>query len=240
MTYKTALVPYMVLLAIGTFVSSHLLGFDCRNPGFLKPMFFFEAAAVLYVAIMARRIHGNMLSDFDRLDPGALVWFLPFIVAVLAMATAILPNVSTNDPLTSLAIVGTTILVGISEEGMFRGILLRGLLKETGCGKAIVTSSALFGVLHSLNLLAGVPIGQVGFQLVATFLLGLVFACLAVRSGALWPGMVLHALWDMGLILSVQFRVALLVWPLIGLIVIFLVGLILWFAVLRKPAVPGV
>ena len=74
------------------------------------------------------------------------------------------------------------VLPGLVEETVFRGWIL-GALRPFGERRALLLSAMIFGLMHG-NLT------QVPFA----FLLGLVFGFLYLRTGRLWPGMVIHAL----------------------------------------------
>lgn len=85
----------------------------------------------------------------------------------------------------------------VCEEVLFRGFVLSSLNKYSRLW-AILLSSLLFGLMHVLtsNVLA------VERFLPTTFM-GLLLGWVAVRTGSLWPGMILHAMHN-GLLLSVS------------------------------------
>lgn len=74
------------------------------------------------------------------------------------------------------------LLPAICKEIAFRGFILNGLRSRLADGTAILLSSFLFAVFH-MNV----------FALLPTFLLGVAAGVLAVRSGSLLPGIILHA-----------------------------------------------
>ena len=80
----------------------------------------------------------------------------------------------------------------LTEEIVFRGIVLKGLLAHGSQNRAIIWSAILFGLIH-LN----------PWQLPAAFILGLVFAHWVIQTGSLWPAILGHALHNL---LSVTFR----------------------------------
>ena len=83
----------------------------------------------------------------------------------------------------------------ICEEFLFRGFVLSSLHKYSITG-AIVLSAVLFGLMHVLTS----QVLAVERFLPTTFM-GLILAFVALRTGSLWPGIVLHALHN-GLLLS--------------------------------------
>ena len=70
-----------------------------------------------------------------------------------------------------------------TEEVVFRGIILRGLLAHGSQNRAIIWSAILFGIVH-----------QNPWQFPSAFILGLVFAYWVIQTGSLWPGILGHAL----------------------------------------------
>lgn len=75
------------------------------------------------------------------------------------------------------------VVAPLTEEAFFRGLVLRGFLKRFGERRAIVLSSVLFALVH-LN----------PYQFVGAFVLGCLAAWVRIRSGSLWPPIVVHAL----------------------------------------------
>jgi membrane protease YdiL (CAAX protease family) len=74
------------------------------------------------------------------------------------------------------------------EEILFRKLFLDRLLVigETG---AIIISAILFGLPHAFS--QGIP------QMFGTFLIGLVWAYMRVKTGKLWPGIILHIMFNL-------------------------------------------
>src|SRR5262249_52537988 len=78
----------------------------------------------------------------------------------------------------------------VLEELFFRGYLLTALEGEEGRpGRAVFASAALFALFHLL--MAGSLAVE---RLLPSFLLGLVLGWLAVVSGSVFPGMLLHVI----------------------------------------------
>ncbi|HSQ07083.1 MAG TPA: CPBP family intramembrane glutamic endopeptidase [Chromatiaceae bacterium] len=91
-----------------------------------------------------------------------------------------------------------TFFVGLSEELMFRGILLQALRHRMAIWPAILVTSLLFGAVHSLNVFATGHLLTAVVQSGAALLSGLLFIAIRLRTGSLWPAIVVHGLWDFG------------------------------------------
>lgn len=91
-----------------------------------------------------------------------------------------------------------TLMVGISEELMFRGVLFRALLHVLSLRWAIVITTLLFGAVHALNVLVTGDLQLALLQSVTAGMSGLLFIALVVRTGSLLPAIVYHWLWDFG------------------------------------------
>ena len=77
------------------------------------------------------------------------------------------------------------IAVPIVEELLFRGLLLDTLTETYGSWTSIFISSAIFAVLHVYPL-----------SIVNAFWGGMIYGYLRIRTNSLWPGILLHALWN--------------------------------------------
>jgi membrane protease YdiL (CAAX protease family) len=86
-------------------------------------------------------------------------------------------------------------MVGFVEEVFFRGLILRAIAPR-GAVKAVVISSVVFGLVHSMNVLGGsngfYTLLQIGYALA----IGLSFAAITLRTHVLWPLVIIHALID--------------------------------------------
>lgn len=88
-------------------------------------------------------------------------------------------------------------IIAVAEESIFRGIILQTLLPK-GVLQALFLSSLIFALLHISNLFAGWPWTYVSGQVLITFGDGLAYAVMRVRTGSIWPAILLHCLADFG------------------------------------------
>jgi len=82
----------------------------------------------------------------------------------------------------------------IFEEAVFRGIVLTVFLGKYSERKAIIFSALGFGLMHMLNLAGGRELVWVLGQVVWSFILGLFYGYLFVRTRSLLPLMIVHYL----------------------------------------------
>jgi membrane protease YdiL (CAAX protease family) len=114
---------------------------------------------------------------------------LPAVLVVVPVVTgfkAVAPG------LLAMILVGEA-LIGFMEEAYFRGIILR-ILRSTGALPAVLLSSALFGAVHLGNVFFRDSTALVVAQAVGAFCFGVGYAALRLRTGTLWPLIVLHVL----------------------------------------------
>ncbi len=95
------------------------------------------------------------------------------------------------------------LFIAASEELLFRGLLLRLLcdaLKEKPHRfvLAVTLSAAAFGLFHLFNLAEGAALPATLLQVGYTFLTGLMFACVTLKTGNIWGAIVLHFVFDAG------------------------------------------
>ncbi len=125
-----------------------------------------------------------------------LVLWLPmlYIAGFLTVATMLgLPPVGVIG-----LILFNCLLVGLSEELMFRGILLQATRAVLPFWPAVIGSTVAFGAVHSLNVFLTGELAPALVQSAAAFVSGLVFVAIRLCTGSLWPGIIAHGFWNAG------------------------------------------
>jgi membrane protease YdiL (CAAX protease family) len=95
-----------------------------------------------------------------------------------------------------MLILINTLFVGLSEELMFRGVLLQAFRSALSIWPAVILTSVAFGAIHSMNVFITGNLVDALVQSTAAFVSGLIFIALRLRTGSLWPSIIVHALWD--------------------------------------------
>jgi membrane protease YdiL (CAAX protease family) len=93
------------------------------------------------------------------------------------------------------------IFIGLFEEMAFRGCVFTAVLGRKGNRAvdvfwSIVISSAVFALVHLLNLFAGVGIGSVILQVGYSFLIGGMCSVVLVKTKNIWYCVILHAVYN--------------------------------------------
>ncbi len=108
----------------------------------------------------------------------------------------------------TLAMISTSLMAGCCEEASFRGLgisyLMRQWKEENKVLPALLFTSAGFGLVHSANILSGAEVPITLIQTFSSFFIGLFLGAIFLRSGNLWPAMIIHFLHDVfaGMFLS--------------------------------------
>jgi membrane protease YdiL (CAAX protease family) len=159
------------------------------------------AAAIVFLlaAVAVFRWHDVGLAA-PRPRSWRALWF-PAIYVVLFVMGALAAGLP--PPKVVLVILANTILVGISEELACRGVLYQGLRASLAPWPAILASTLLFGAVHVFNGFATGDFRAAAIQAVTAFMTGIAFLGIRLRTGSLYPVMVLHTLWDFTLVTTV-------------------------------------
>lgn len=91
---------------------------------------------------------------------------------------------------------------GIVEEAVFRGFIMTALERRWNRWAAVLLPSVLFGVLHiigsELDLLSMVQL------VLAGTMVGVLFSLVALESGSIWNGALIHGVWNAALLALVH------------------------------------
>jgi len=154
------------------------------------------AAALVFLADDRR---GAGVQAPQPLQSARLVW-LPLLYSLLMLFLAWAGGMPPRGVV--IVVACNTLLVALSEELMFRAVLLQGFLDRLTVWPAVLTSSAVFGVVHAANGFASGDISGALWQSLAAGLQGVGYAAIRLRTRSIWPMTVVHALWDFSLMTS--------------------------------------
>lgn len=172
-------------------------------PSVLHALLVPEAIAAVALALVVTGIGWWRIATTDvrRGGPG---WAAVAPALILLVEIARLVTVAWDGrPVAYFVLLGlATLLVGFFEETMARGVLLVGLRRRLPELWVWMVSSAVFGCLHLLNALAGQALGTTIEQVVFAAAFGSVLYVARRLTRTLVVPMLLHAVWDFGVISS--------------------------------------
>lgn len=96
----------------------------------------------------------------------------------------------------------TVLVVGFTEEWMYRGLLLSVLSRKFGLRNGALVALVLFGVLHIFNIAGGLPLSNAIIQFINTIIIGSVFLYTAIETGSILIPIIVHGLYDFMVISS--------------------------------------
>ncbi len=139
------------------------------------------------------RLGWRRTAGFRRVTrPRDLLWFLPLLMPAFFSLAAGLEFGGLG---LTLGLLVTALLIGFTEEAIFRGLMLTAL-KARGPWMAAIVTSVLFGLSHSLNLLSGKSGVEILIQICYALAVGFAFAAIVFKTGLIWPLVLVHALID--------------------------------------------
>jgi len=150
------------------------------------------------------------------------LYLLPAAIAVLSLSEGI----AAIGASAVLLFAVSSLVIGFAEETFFRGLILQTLL-PAGILKTVVLSALLFGLPHLFNAIGGVwdPLFTLA-DTFAAFGIGVTFAALLVRTGTIWPLIILHAFVNFTALLALG-SIMVPAQSLLSLLMTAIVGLVL-------------
>lgn len=153
-------------------------------------------ALTMALCLYLRRTNDFGRLGFQRMEPPAFRRAL-YCLPLLALVTVNLWRgaVLRFSPLETTLYVIAMLCTGFLEETIFRGLLLRALLKQ-GVKTALLISSLTFGLGHIVNLLNGAELLPTLLQLIYAMAIGLMLAVFVLRVGSVIPCILFHSVFN--------------------------------------------
>ena len=194
-------IAFVVIIGLGMFTTNHIYNIPYTDSNMVKALIWFEIALVLLAAFVIQKFFSFKQIGFRKIKKSGLYWFLPILLIVLVSLFFTLKDLFilelTSTQLSLIAtIFVTTLLVGISEELVFRGVVLHAFRQKRNIYVAVIISSITFSLIHSVNYFGGLTIDQIIGQLIATFVIGLYLSLIMVKLNNIIVLIVFHWFYD--------------------------------------------
>ena len=145
-------------------------------------------------------------SGFTPISQWKSLWLIwPLVIYSALNGSEVLDgtyNVNWADGELMLLYTLVYVSVGLIEEILIRGLVLPLMLRQWGgtkggVYKAVLASSAIFGLAHLANLVMGRrDLLSTSAQITYAFFFGVFFAALVLRNKSIWPAIFCHFLFD--------------------------------------------
>lgn len=93
------------------------------------------------------------------------------------------------------ALFSSCLVAGITEELVFRGIIMQVLEIKWGKRVAVIIPSVLFGLLHILNM-DSPNLADILILVIAGTAVGIMFSLIAIQSKSIWASALVHGIWN--------------------------------------------
>ncbi|CAN7431825.1 CPBP family intramembrane glutamic endopeptidase [Paenibacillus sp. LjRoot56] len=157
----------------------------------------FFVMAIAITMYMLRKGSTMSIYGFKRLtgrDTKAALYYIP--LGIIVLIQPVIGGLNSELSLGKVVlIVLFSLLVGYTEESIFRGIIWV-KLREKGSLFYILFSSIFFGILHMANALNGRDWLSILLQIINAFLIGLILALLIEMTARILPLIIFHFMFD--------------------------------------------
>jgi membrane protease YdiL (CAAX protease family) len=163
-------------------------------------------SSIVYLYI--RKALKRCLQEFRICKPKSIyIWGVCALVLPLAVSTFYIffipGEFGTSDFETSRkivvilrAILSSCLVTGITEELVFRGLIMRVLEIRWGKTIAVIVPSVIFGALHIFSI-DSLSIVDTLILLVAGTAVGVMFSLVTIQSNSIWASAIMHGIWNL-------------------------------------------
>lgn len=169
-------------------------GIDTLQSYCIQGVFMMLSIAVPVISMWITKIKLVEIG-FTRMEKGSIktvLYFVPVIVAKLGfLFYGINPDIRTI-----MALAFFTIVIGLSEELYFRGIILRKLMDCFTVKQTVFLSSVLFAVVHISQAFSGAGINMVSLIIINALIFGIVASEIVILTNSIVPVIIWHTLYN--------------------------------------------
>ena len=189
--------PYSFVALLTVFIAAVYVLAGAVTDGMRLPeisLYFISNGILALAALILLARHGwwqPLGFVLDRRKRDFLFFILPLAPAVLNSLGGV--HVASAADAALFLMLG--LLIAFVEESFFRGFMLRPLALK-GPWRAAIATSLIFGLMHSQHLLRGTDALTVLAQMGFAVSIGFTFSALVLRTGMIWPVMIIHFLTD--------------------------------------------
>ena len=162
-----------------------------------SPLLQFIGVIPLALGILIYLLVGNKWNHYFFTSSSSvrksLLYSLPMLLVLILIAAGNHGLNTSSLPDLFIMLLIQILVIGLVEEMFFRGFMLK-LLLPKGFRVAVFTTSFLFAITHSLQLIGGQSLIDTVFQIIYAFMVGLVLSLLVVHRQSIVIPILFHGL----------------------------------------------
>ena len=188
---------FSIILMIFPVVSGAIVvinGIEILQSYLIQGFFMMLSIAVPVIFIWIKKIKPSQIG-FTGMEKGSLKTVLYFIPVIVAKIGFLFCGIN-NDIHTVMSLLFFTIVIGLSEELYFRGIILRKLKACFTIKQTVIISSVLFAAVHASQAFSGTGLIMVTLTIINAFIFGIVASEIVMLTKSIYSVIIWHTLYD--------------------------------------------
>jgi membrane protease YdiL (CAAX protease family) len=166
------------------------------------------AVLSLLVCLYIRKVLKSSLREFRVCKPKSIILWSICAIALPLAVSGFFILLAPGEFLTSdlaasrktmiilRAVLRSCLVAGITEELLFRGLIMHIMEVKWGKAIAVIVPSVLFGLVHILNIDSR-NVADILLLILAGTAVGIMFSLIAVQGGSIWASAIVHGIWNL-------------------------------------------
>ncbi len=169
-------------------------GMDAIQSYWMQGVFMMLSMAVPVVFMWITKMKPAQIG-FTRVEKGSIKTVLYFVPIIASKIGFLIFRVDSNTQ-TIIALAFFTIMIGLSEELYFRGIILRKLRSCFTIKQTVILSSVFFAAVHASQAFSGTGIIIVTLTIINALIFGVIASEIVILTRSIIPVIIWHVLYD--------------------------------------------
>lgn len=231
---------FSVILIIFPVTSSVIVvmnGMDAIQSYWMQGVFMMLSIAMPVVFMLITNIKPSQIG-FKRVEKGSIKTVLYFVPIIASKIGFLIFGVD-SDTQSIIALAFFTIMIGLSEELYFRGIILRKLRSCFTIKQTVIFSSVFFAAVHASQTFSGTGITIVTLTIINALIFGVVASEIVLLTSSIIPVIIWHVLYDFINWISVAKGITEVILIILQSVIMVLYAYYLWTKLSERQACPG-
>jgi len=212
-------------------------GMDAIQSYWMQGVFMMLSIAVPVVFMWITKMKPAQIG-FTRVEKGSIKTVLYFVPIIASKIGFLIFRVDSNTQ-TIIALAFFTIMIGLSEELYFRGIILRKLRSCFTIKQTVILSSVFFAAVHASQAFSGTGIIIVTLTIINALIFGVIASEIVILTRSIIPVIIWHVLYDFINWISVAKGTTEVTLIMIQSVIMVVYAYYLWTKLPEKQACPA-